>query len=52
MPTQRSMEQNLFEVKETTITHSDGHISISKTVKVTGKGQVYFINKLVVGECA
>lgn len=47
MPTQRSMEQGLFEVKETTITHSDGHISISKTVKVTGKGQVYFINKLL-----
>lgn len=47
MPTQRSMEQGLFEVKETTITHADGHISISKTVKVTGKGQVYFINKLL-----
>lgn len=47
MPTQRSMEQGLFEVKETTITHSDGHISISKTVKVTGNGQVYFINKLL-----
>lgn len=44
MPTQRSMEMELFRVKETTITHSDGHISISKTVKVTGKGQVYFIN--------
>lgn len=44
MPTQKSMEMNLFRVKETTITHSDGHISVSKTVKVTGKGQVYFIN--------
>ena len=39
------MELGLFEIKETAITHSDGHISISKTVKVTGKGQIYFINK-------
>ena len=46
MPTQKSMEQGLFEIKETTINHSDGHISISKTPKVTGKGQIYFINKL------
>lgn len=47
LPTQRSMELGLFEIKETTITHSDGHISISKTVKVTGKGQVYFVNKFM-----
>lgn len=46
MPTQKSMDQGLFEIKETTISHSDGHISISKTPKITGKGQVYFINKL------
>lgn len=45
MPTQKSMNLGIFEIKETTITHADGHISISKTVKVTGKGQVYFINK-------
>lgn len=45
MPTQKSMDQGLFEIKETSITHADGHISISKTPKVTGKGQVYFINK-------
>ena len=44
MPTQRSMELGLFEIKETTICHSDGHTSINKTPKVTGKGQVYFIN--------
>lgn len=50
LPTQRSMELGLFEIKETTITHSDGHISISKTVKVTGKGQVYFVNKFLVKE--
>lgn len=47
MPTQRSMDMKLFEVKETTITHSDGHISISKTVKITGKGQQYFINRFL-----
>lgn len=45
MPTQKSMELGLFEIKETSITHSDGHISVSKTPKVTGKGQVYFVNK-------
>ena len=44
MPTQKSMEMKLFEIKETAITHSDGHISVSKTPKVTGKGQQYFIN--------
>ena len=47
MPTQKSMELELFEIKETAVTHSDGHISISKTPKVTGKGQVYFINKFL-----
>jgi anti-repressor protein len=44
MPTQRAMELGLFRIKETAITHSDGHVTISKTVKVTGKGQQYFIN--------
>ena len=47
MPTQYSMKLGLFEVKETIITHSDGHTSISKTPKVTGKGQQYFINKFL-----
>ena len=47
MPTQRSMEMGLFEIKETAVTHSDGHTSVNKTVKVTGKGQQYFINKFV-----
>lgn len=46
MPTQRSMEMGLFEIKETSVSHSDGHITVSKTPKVTGKGQIYFINKL------
>lgn len=44
MPTQRAMNQGLFEIKETTINHSNGSISISKTPKVTGKGQQYFVN--------
>ena len=47
MPTQRSMEMGLFEVKETTVSHSDGHISVNKTPKVTGKGQQYFINLIL-----
>ena len=50
MPTQRSMYLGLFEVKETTVTHADGHISISKTPKVTGKGQIYFVKKFVGGD--
>lgn len=45
MPTQKSMDLGLFEIKETNVVHSDGHVSISKTPKVTGKGQVYFVNK-------
>lgn len=47
MPTQRSMDLGLFKVKETVVNHSDGHTSISKTPKVTGKGQQYFINKFL-----
>lgn len=44
MPTQKSMELRLFEIKETSIAHSDGHTSINKTPKATGIGQVYFVN--------
>lgn len=47
MPTQRSMEMSLFEIKETTINNPDGSIRVSRTVKVTGKGQQYFINKFL-----
>lgn len=47
MPTQYSMDLQLFEVKETEVTHADGHITVSKTPKVTGKGQQYFINKFL-----
>lgn len=52
MPTQYSMDLGLFEVKETSITHSDGHISISKTPKVTGKGQLFFVNKFLKELCS
>lgn len=47
MPTQKSMELGLFEVKETAITHADGHVTVNKTTKVTGKGQQYFIDKFL-----
>ena len=47
MPTQKSMELGLFEIKETIISHSDGHTSINRTPKVTGKGQIYFVNKIL-----
>ena len=50
MPTQKSMEMGLFEVEERTITNPDGTTKISKTTKVTGKGQQYFINKLLVAK--
>lgn len=44
MPTQKAMEMGLFRIKETVITHSDEHTTISKTPKITGHGQTYFIN--------
>lgn len=47
VPTQRAMELGLFRIKETSITHSDGHITVQRTAKVTGKGQQYFINRFI-----
>ena len=47
MPTQKSMDMELFEVKERTINNPDGSVRITKTTKVTGKGQTYFINKFL-----
>ena len=47
MPTQKAMEKGLFEVKETTINNPDGSIRVTKTTKVTGIGQQYFINKFL-----
>lgn len=49
MPTQRSMELGFFSIKETAITHADGTVTVSKTVKVTGKGQQYFVEKFLGG---
>ena len=45
MPTQKAMEQKLFEVKERTVVNPDGSVRITKTTMVTGKGQIHFINK-------
>lgn len=47
MPTQRSMDMGLFVVKETAIAHADGHVSLSRTPKVTGKGQRYFVGRFL-----
>lgn len=47
MPTQKAMELGLFEIKETAITHADGHTSVNKTPKVTGKGQQYFVKRFL-----
>lgn len=49
MPTQRSMEMGLFEVKESTVNNPDGSVKINKTTKVTGKGQQYFTNRFLGG---
>ena len=49
LPTQKSMELGLFEVKESTINNPDGSVRVTKTTKVTGKGQVYFVN-LILGK--
>ena len=45
VPTQRAMDLGLFRIKETAVTHSDGHVTINRTAKVTGKGQTYFISR-------
>lgn len=50
MPTQRAMEQKLFEVKESSIANPDGSVRVTRTTKVTGKGQIYFINKFAGGK--
>lgn len=47
MPTQRSMEMGLFEVKESTVNNPDGSVRITRTTKVTGKGQIYFVKKFL-----
>lgn len=52
MLTQKSMNLGLFKIKETSIQHSDGHVTVNKTPKVTGKGQQYFINKFLAEKSA
>lgn len=47
MPTQMAMDLGLFEVKERTVNNPDGSVRITKTTKVTGKGQIYFVNKFI-----
>lgn len=47
VPTQRAMDMGLFRIKETAITHSDGHVTVNRAPKVTGKGQRYFIDRLM-----
>ena len=47
MPTQRAMELKIFVIKESSITNPDGSVKVNKTTKVTGKGQIYFVNKFV-----
>ena len=48
MPTQRAMDMGLFEVQERTINNPDGSVRLTRTPKITGKGQVYFLNKYIV----
>jgi anti-repressor protein len=45
VPAQKAMDLGLFRIKETAITHSDGHVSINITPKITGKGQTYFVDR-------
>lgn len=51
-PTQKAMELGLFEVKESTVGNPDGSVRVTRTTKVTGKGQQYFINKFLKGKCS
>lgn len=45
VPTQMAMERGLFRIKETAVTHSDGHVTVNRTPKATGRGQRYFIDR-------
>ena len=47
MPTQRAMNMGLFRVKESVVTHADGHTTVNRTTKVTGRGQTYFVHKFL-----
>lgn len=50
VPTQRAMDMGLFRIKETAVTHSDGHVTVTRTPKITGKGQRYFVGKFAEDE--
>lgn len=50
VPTQKAMDMGLFRIKETAVTHSDGHVTVTRTPKVTGKGQRYFVDKFIEDE--
>ena len=52
LPTQRSMEAGLFEVKESVVDNPDGSVRLVRTTKVTGKGQIYFVNKFLSGKAS
>lgn len=52
VPLQRYVEQGLFKVKETAVTHADGHVTLNRTTKVCGKGQRYFVDRYCVGAIA
>jgi len=47
MPTQKAMDMGLFRVKESVVTHADGHTTVNRTTKITGRGQTYFVNKFL-----
>lgn len=47
MPKQKYVENGLFEIKESNVQNPDGSVRITKTTKITGKGQIYFVNKFV-----
>lgn len=49
VPTQRAMDMGLFRIKETAVTHADGHVTISRTAKLLPRGQIYFMNKFLGG---
>ena len=49
MPTQKAMERGLFEIKERTVNNPDGSVRTTRTPKVTGKGQIFFVNKFCKG---
>ncbi|KJH58956.1 antirepressor [Bacillus licheniformis] len=52
LPTQRSMDMGLFEIKKSTINNPDGSVRTTRTPKVTGKGQIYFVNKFIKSQSA